>query len=234
MTTARRPSMSPAAACRWKSGAASCATRIRACRSPRFRAPAAAVFAGLVRRQCTPARETDRGRAPPGADPVGQQSPTARSASLDGWLLNNLFGRRRISAWRRARAQPRVAIHNTSVAQPIAATPAANGQALVPSIADHRTDIAATLCCTKPSNGRPRRALRKWRHGAGDRLRQHHAEAGEIDRHRQNERRRPRSSRPDRHDHANPAGGNAQAAEAQNAVEPEAINNRAASVEPVM
>ncbi len=99
MTTARRPSTSPAAACRSKSGAASCATRTRACRSPRCRPSnggglIAACSAVADRRRIAPAKTDGAPPRPPAIDSDHAAMRRARSGGLDGWLLDNLFGRR--------------------------------------------------------------------------------------------------------------------------------------------
>ncbi len=92
MTTARRPRRSPAAACRWKSGAASCAARITAFRSP----PCPARRLAARCRACSAAIRRRRqlyGMAPVQA---ANNTPGAHDgASLDGWLLDNLFGHSR-------------------------------------------------------------------------------------------------------------------------------------------
>ena len=85
---------------------------------------------------------------------VGPSAATAQRGGLDGWLLDNLFGRALNAVLDAARAQPRVASHSTRVAQPITATPAASGQALLPEQNNRppRRHSAAALCCTKPSS----------------------------------------------------------------------------------
>ena len=98
--TARRPSTSPAAACRWRSGAASCARPTRTCRSPACPAPAAAASSQACSADRAPPAPAPAastvGAAPRAASQYRAMPRAARDANagLDGWLLNNLFGRR--------------------------------------------------------------------------------------------------------------------------------------------
>ena len=97
-TTARRRGTLPAAACRSRSGAASCARRIRACRSktcPEATAAAASsrdcsAAAMRHRRRHRPTRCRRRGCEPTASAP----RQTTGSGGLDTWFINNLFGRR--------------------------------------------------------------------------------------------------------------------------------------------
>ena len=119
MTTTRRPRRRPAAACRWKSGPASCARRIRACRwrACRIRKPASAGCCRTCssrhrksarhraayrhprkprfrsRRSRQVAAIARRRRAHPRRRRIHRRPEPA--AGLDGWLMDRLFGGRR-------------------------------------------------------------------------------------------------------------------------------------------
>ena len=77
-------------------------------------------------------------------------------------------------------------------------------------------------------------AFRKRRHGAGDRLRQHHAETREIERHRQHQRGGGGEPECDRQHHGDPAARHRGGAEAHRRVDPMRITKRAAIVVPTI
>ena len=119
MTTTRRPRRPPAAACRWKSGPASCAWRIRACRWQDYRILAASAVScrtcsRAARKSATPppSAPLQSAQAPVPLRPIPSDNgyrpaPTRASApppqpntrpepaaGLDGWLVDRLFGGR--------------------------------------------------------------------------------------------------------------------------------------------
>ena len=152
--------------------------------------PAGGLFSGLFGGNAPTPHTAGAGAA--GADPSAPAIRRARAAPASTAGCSTICSdAAEISAARPRRARSaRVEIHSTSVAQPIAATAAASGQALDPSSAsDHRpAQRRRALLHEAEQRGGRARALRKRRHRAGDRLRQHHAEAGEIERHRQHQR----------------------------------------------
>ena len=108
--------------------------------------------------------------------------------------------------------------------------------ALAEQHADHRAaQRRHALLDEAEQRGGRAGALGKRRHRAGDRLRQHHAEAGEIDRHRQDQRERPRS-RPSATAATMPSPPSAQAQAPMPIMpsSPSRVTSRADSVEPVM
>ena len=89
MTTIRRPRRRPAADCRWKSGPASCARRIRACRSRRCRTRNAAAALRRLRRSLrrSPRRRRQRRCRPARAARAAarlRRGPSPRQDSMAG------------------------------------------------------------------------------------------------------------------------------------------------------
>ena len=223
MTTARRPSTSPAAACRWRSGAASCAARIRACRSQACPALQRRRFVLRIVRQ----RSSPDACA---ADRVHAAGGMGRLRARTTWQRQS----RRLAAEQSvrppelvfttpARSTARVASQRPSVTKPIVATPPRAARRFDPGTSRpaRRTPRHALLNETKQRRGSAG-AFGKRRHRAGDALRQHHAKAGEIDRHRQYQRQRRTSDRTRPPPPcASPPARRRSRAESEHAVEPE-------------
>ena len=152
--------------------------------------PAGGLFSGLFGGNAPAPCNGRHGAA--GADPIAPatRQPARAAASTAGCSIICSAAAGTSAVWPRAPAARALISTAASVAQPIAATAPASGQALLPSseptTAPH--SAATALLHEAEQRGGRARAFRKRRHGAGDRLRQHHAETGEIERHRQHQR----------------------------------------------